>query len=152
MSGAINSVGKIFNSTPGRVLAGLATGGASEIGRAAAGTARRSGVDPAITTALGYATGSRETGVQTLGGGSGPVSPAQSGGVVAAAGNVAETNADAQRELDDATRQPAATEIMAPNPDDTDEAARRRARESSQRVGGGGKRKASQTLTALGGL
>ena len=126
---------------------GVATGGASEIGRLAAGTARRSGVPAPIAAGIGYASGSRETGVQTLGAGTGPVSPAQSGGVAAAAGSVQATNQDAQRELDASVTRPSLTTIAAPNPLLDDENSRARARASAQRMGGG-RRRASEYMTA----
>ena len=155
MSGAINTVGKIFNSTAGRVVTGIATGGASEIGRAVSGVARRSGVDPAVSAGIGYLAGSRESGASTAGGlGSNnpsPVGPAKAGGVAAAAGSVNTSNNEAQKELDQAIGTPSPL-LTGPPPIDVraeESASRRRAEESSRRVGNS-KRKASQSLTYLG--
>lgn len=156
MSGAVSTVGKIFNSTAGRVVTGIATGGLSEVGRAAAGTARRSGVDPAIAAGIGYATGGRASTGETLGGGTQAVSPGvpsssinpATGGVAAASGSIQKTNEDSQRELDaslSSVPNPS-DQLTALDPDSSEEASRRRARESADRAGGG-KRRASQRLT-----
>ena len=155
MAGVINTVGKFFNSTPGRVLTGVATGGASEIGRAAAGVARRSGVDPTISTGIGLLAGSRESGASTTGAlGSNaptPVGPGKAGGVTAAAGNVNSVNQDAQKELDASLGTPS-TALTGPDlidPRAEELASRKRAGDSAARTGSS-KRRASQSLTYLG--
>ena len=63
MSGAINTVGKIMNSTAGRVVTGVATGGLSEAGRAASGVARLARTFSLIglITARGVAAGAANT-------------------------------------------------------------------------------------------
>lgn len=156
MSGAINTVGKLFGSTPGRVLTGVATGGASELGRAAAGVARRSGVDPTLTAATGLLAGQATVPSSTGAlGANNPASvgPAKSGGVAAASSDIQTTNAEAQREADAALG--TATDVLAPpTPDELraqEEQSRRRAKDSADRLGTGRRRSASATLTALGG-
>ena len=58
MSGAISTISKAFNSVPGRIATGLATGGLSEVGRQASGVALRSGAPKPLAQGIGLATAS----------------------------------------------------------------------------------------------
>lgn len=172
MGGIVSSIGKLLNSDAGRVLSGVATGGLSEAGRAAAGVARRSGVDPTIAAGLGATTGStlglagRATpSVPTS---STPATAPLSGAALAAppisgtqalsgAATDAEGRAKASQQLQleasDAARTKREADLNArtETPQEALEA-RRRAGRTAQRLGGG-QRRASQVLTSssLGG-
>ncbi len=155
MGGMVESIGKAFNSTPGRVLTGIATGGMSEIGREAALVARKNIANPTIAAGLGAAAG----GASNLGASSGaalsaannaskvaPVVPLAAASAVpvvgSAAGSLTKSNSDeqaaAQAQLDQASRtvetqQQAAARDLAARTETPQEAleARRRAQASA---------------------
>ena len=58
MGGVVETIQKVANSTVGRVATGLATGGASEIGRFAAKTASRNGAPRIVAQGIGAGVGS----------------------------------------------------------------------------------------------
>lgn len=167
MGGIVSSIGKLLNSDAGRVLSGVATGGLSEAGRAAAVVAQRSGVDPTIASGLGAVTGSslglagRATPiVPTTGSTATPglaAPPIIATQALSKAATDTEGRAKASQQLaleaSDAARTKRESDLNA-RTETPQEAldAKRRAGRTAQRLGGG-QRRASQTLTStsLGG-
>ena len=62
MSGVVETIKKAANSTVGRAVTGIATGGASEIGRFAAKTAARNGAPRIVAQGIGAGVGSYAAG------------------------------------------------------------------------------------------